>query len=844
MFESMGRFATRYRRPIIAVWIALAALITLVAPNIDDVASSDQADFLPSSAPFIEADKVFKDAFPQEFALGSTYVLIDASQAGGVNDPAVWTFIGDLETWLNSDDAPANITRVKAPTTNPLAPKLLVSKDQQLALVSIDLSTGHIDPLTGDTIDAINQWTEEHLPANVKVQQTGASPIVIDTAESISTSVDRTIWVTVVLVILLLLLIYRSPVSPLIPLFTVTISYLITVGIVAWVGDTMMTITSYVKVLLVVVLYGAGTDYCLFLISRFREEMADEPQVTVATRHTVERVGETITSSAGTIFVGFMAMAFAEMGLFNTSGPALAIGIAVMLLAGLTLTPALLATLGEHAFWPGHAKHRAAGRFYQKVSQMVSQRPALTVIVIVGIMAPFSIYGLTQHFSYDGVRDLPDSKPASAGFDTLGAHMDRGSVVPVNVIVTARDPQTMAAEIAELTDKIGALDGIASVRGMNSPFGQGEDYDNLLRVDTQIGLILQSLSTMQDSGQIDPQQVVTMLNNLKAYVNLLAERFPDVAQDENMIAVQDILNGSPIKVLTQREQLVTAATALQQRFAALPDAYLLPSEAGDLFADLQPISDLYLSPDGTAYRLQAILKGLPASYGAMDTITAMRDLLKPYAGNGHAVVSGNPVLVTDIRDTLDRDQVRAFALVMGGIFLVLLIMLRSVVAPVYLILTVVLTFTTTLGITALVFDLVLGVEQLTFWMPFFTFVFLVALGIDYSIFLMGRVKEEVAQHGVREGVHVAVSATGGIITSAGIILAGTFAAMMSGEIKGLQEIGFAVSFGVLIDTFVVRTMLVPAITTMLGRWAWWPGGVPQAKDQQAAEAVGGAAETI
>jgi RND superfamily putative drug exporter len=270
----------------------------------------------------------------------------------------------------------------------------------------------------------------------------------------------------------------------------------------------------------------------------------------------------------------------------------------------------------------------------------------------------------------------------------------------------------------------------------------------------------------------------------------------------------------------------------------------MPSEAGELFANLQPISELYLSPDGTAYRLQAILKGLPTSYSAMDTINEVRDLIKPYAKSGHAVVSGNPVMVTDIRDTMDSDQLRAFALVMGGIFLVLLVMLRSAVAPVYLILTVVLTFTTTLGITALVFDLVLGVEKLTFWMPFFTFVFLVALGIDYSIFLMGRVKEEVARYGVREGVHVAVSATGGIITSAGIILAGTFAAMMSGQIKGLSEIGFAVSFGVLIDTFIVRTMLVPALTTMLGRWAWWPGGVPQAKSERAADVVSGAAETI
>lgn len=553
--------------------------------------------------------------------------------------------------------------------------------------------------------------------------------------------------------------------------------------------------------------------------------MADEPGILAASQRTVARVGETITSSAGTIFVGFMAMALAEMGLFNSSGPALAVGIAVMLLAGLTLTPALLATLGESAFWPGRAKHRATGRFYQKISTLVSEHPVPTVLAIVAIMTPFSIYGMTLHYSYDTIKDLPDHKSAVVGFDTLGEHMDQGSVVPLNIVVTGRDPRSMAAEIVRLTDDTSALDGIASVRGMNSPFGQGQEYENLLRVDTQLELVLQSFSDI-DITQIDVQAAMATLTNLTDYVNLLAEHFPEMADDENMTTVQAILSGNALQVLTQREQLVTAATALQARFAQIPDAYLMPSEAGDLFAAIQPISNLYLSADGTAYRLQAVLKGLPTSYTAMDTIGEVRDVLKDYEGTGDAVVSGNPVMVADIRDTLDRDQVRAFGLVLGGIFLVLLVMLRSAVAPIYLLLTVVLTFTTTLGSTALVFDQVLGVEKLTFWMPFFTFVFLVALGIDYSIFLMGRVKEEVALYGPQEGVHRAVAATGGIITSAGLILAGTFAAMMSGEIKGLSEIGFAVSFGVLIDTFVVRTMLVPALTTMLGHWAWWPGGIP------------------
>ena len=196
-------------------------------------------------------------------------------------------------------------------------------------------------------------------------------------------------------------------------------------------------------------------------------------------------------------------------------------------------------------------------------------------------------------------------------------------------------------------------------------------------------------------------------------------------------------------------------------------------------------------------------------------------------------------MMADLRDTLDSDMVLTTGIVSLGIFIVLLLMLRSVVAPLYLIASVGLSYAFTLGITDLVFRVVFGIEDgLTFVIPIFSFVFLVALGVDYSIFLIGRVKEEIGYQGVNEGIHRAVVATGPIITSAGIILAGTFAAMMFGEITTLAQLGFSVAVGVLIDTFVVRTMLVPAITILLGKWAWWPGGVPQSKDGDATKAAG------
>jgi len=854
MFERIGHFATRYRYPIILAWVLAAVVITVLAPNIDDVASSDQADFLPDDAPFARANEVYKATFPDSYAPGSSAIVIDARGApdGVLNgeaeafadqiDTPTGRFIDAFVAWLNSEDGPENILSVIAPTMSPATAGLMVAPGNDVAIVRVNLTTSNPEEATAEALHAIDAWLIENRPDTVKTYQTGEAPIINNTTESIKTSVDRTIWVTIVLVVVLLLVIYRSPVSPLIPLSAVTVAYLIARGIVAYLGDNVMTITSYVNVMVVVVMYGAGTDYCLFLISRFREELADYHNVRRATAETVGRVGETITSSAGTIFVGFMAMVFAEMGVFNTSGPALAIGIVLSLLAGLTFVPALLATLGERAFWPRPAMHRATGRFYGATSQFVSARPLVTVIVICAILLPLAVYGVKQRASYDLLGDLPSHKDSVVGYrlmqDTLGA----GAVMPLTIVVTGRDPQTVAADIVRLTGELAILDGVEDVRGMDTPLGLADrEYAGLLRVDQQLRMAQGMMAGLQDAGSVDVQEALAALEAVQDYLDLLAERFPEVADDPNLATLRDLL-ANPLQLMARQDELGAALDGLATRFESVEEPYLLPLGLANLLSELPgdggdvlgQLAATYLANEGAAFKLDVVVSSDADSYEAMDTVTTIRSVLKGYQGDGDAVVSGGWAINADIRDTMNRDLIRAIGFVLLGIFIVLLIMLRSVIAPLYLIATVVFSFTFTVGLTNVVMRAWLGVEGLTWYVPFFIFVMLVGLGVDYSIFLIGRVKEEIGYHGIREGVHVAVAATGAIITSAGVILAGTFAAMISGEIKGLVELGFAVAVGILIDTFVVRTMLVPAITILLGRWAWWPGGVPKARPRPVA----------
>jgi RND superfamily putative drug exporter len=228
--------------------------------------------------------------------------------------------------------------------------------------------------------------------------------------------------------------------------------------------------------------------------------------------------------------------------------------------------------------------------------------------------------------------------------------------------------------------------------------------------------------------------------------------------------------------------------------------------------------DMYISAKGDAARLQVVLADEPYSTAALDTVTRLRDTVE---SADHGYVSGGTSVLNDLRDAMARDMRLVMVLVLSGIAVVMVLLLRSLVAPLYLILTILLSYASTLGITRLLFEGILHIN-LTWFVPFFIFTMLMSLGMDYNIFLMGRVKEETAGNGTRQGVQRAMERTGGIITSAGIIMAGTFAAMLSSSLVGLVQLAFAITVGVLLDTFVIRTTLVPAIAMLLGRWNWWP----------------------
>jgi RND superfamily putative drug exporter len=232
--------------------------------------------------------------------------------------------------------------------------------------------------------------------------------------------------------------------------------------------------------------------------------------------------------------------------------------------------------------------------------------------------------------------------------------------------------------------------------------------------------------------------------------------------------------------------------------------------------------------DGAAY-IEAITRDAPDSPTASATLRQVRDAV--HGVPGADAIAGGPSAVrldTQAASTADRDLI--IPIVLTVVFLILVVLLRALLAPVLLIATVVLSFFSTLGISAFFFNHVFGFEGADPSFPLYVFVFLVALGIDYNIFLMTRIREEARQQGTRQGALAGLSATGGVITSAGLVLAGTFAVLGTLPLTFLAEVGFAVAIGVLIDTIVVRAILVTALTLDIGRWIWWPGRLMRLRD--------------
>jgi RND superfamily putative drug exporter len=668
---------------VIAVWVVIAGALAM-GPTLQSVTSNDASKSLSATVESKRADALQQAEFAD--ARGTPVIVVYSSEAPlTAADKAA---IGAGKDWLLSGAEPVNSASVQ------------YADDGKGALVFASLEGNPGDESFRDSVQAIRDHFGETVEG-MDVRVTGPGGLITDVYKIFLNADIKLLVGTVILVLVLLLLIYRSPVLAFVPLIAVGFGYFVAGGILALTANALdITLSGQATSLMVILLFGAGTDYGLLLISRYREDLRREADARGALATALGETWEAIAASGLTVTLAVLALLFAQYGDYRSFAPVLGIGVFVTLIAGLTLMPALLALLGRRAFWPRVPKQGEATRHrtWERVAERVAAAPKRAATVVAAILVVLALGCLFYSPRFSFTEDFLTSMPSSEGYTLLEKHFPKGALAPTTVLIKA--------------------------------------------------------------PQAPPEFVAGMITGA--------------------------LNESPGVA------------------AAFP---------------------IGTAMDGRLLSFQVIFAGDPYSSETLEQVRRLRTTAREAAaaGGGSALVGGPTATQADTWAQSNRDTlvVAVVALVVVGA--ILMILLRALIAPLYLLATNVLSYLAALGATIVITEKILGWDRISYRIPLYMFIFLVALGSDYNIFITTRIRSEAMARGLRDGTVKALSATGGVLTSAGIILAGTFLILLSQPVKDLAEISIGVALGVLIDTFLVRTALVPGLTLWVGPKAGWPG---------------------
>ena len=826
MFSFLARTVTKYRVYFVIFWAVLAVGFFVAAPKLSEVGVTDESQFLPQDTESTHARALLEEKFPTTDAPAGTATIV-FYKASGLTEADIQA-TKEARDWLASANAPETVTGTVSVFDSDALRLRLLSADQTTLLMSVNLSVSALDETSKSAVAAIRDYLHSHY-AGMTTYLTGETGFYQDLFQSVLKTIDQTTLVTIALVAVLLLIVYRSPVAALLPLITIGCSYLVARGLLGYLAAGGMAVSTLADAYLIVIVFGIGTDYCLFIVSRFREELANRDRHE-ANQYALRQIAPVIAASAATVVVAFLSMGVSRFGMTRTTGFSLAIGVAVTLIAGLTLTPALMSIFGRFVFWPALAHPassapRKGNGGWSRIGAFIASHPIpIAVSIILVLLIPYVTLSKFKS-SADLISQMPGSAESVEGYRVMSEHFSIGEFSPAYVVVES--PQVNLIEttgysaVTHLADTIEAVPGVRRVDYFSGPQAQL----------TTSATGFQALAARLSQGMIDPL-LATSLQSAGQQLPALALQYPGVAASQNFqqaIAsttqaadlLRQISTAPPASLPSLMTDLQTATKGLGDSLQAL-SAEFSPASSSALTAWLL---STYYSKDGTVTRLSVVLEDDPYSEAAQDTIKQVRAATTPALADlagAEAYVGGEVAVHADIMSTNNADFGRVTILTTGGVLVVIIILLRSLLAPLYMVLTVLLNYGATLGIATWLILNVLGHNAMIYMVPMFVFVVLVALGADYNIFLVSRIREEAEQRPIKEAVARAVANTGGVITACGIILAGTFATLVSSPLQVVVQVGSAIGIGVLLDTFVVRALLVPALATLAQRWSWWP----------------------
>jgi RND superfamily putative drug exporter len=729
----IGPAVYRWRWLILLAWLAVGAGLCALAPALDPGAH-ELASLLPTDNPYSQAADALQRSFPRSSGLSQAVVIFE--RANGKLLPTDFQAIESVAAAAIRPHPPqtagsdlAGIS-IRSPASLPLPTNPLKSPDGHAALVIVDVPSNFVTILSARIVDHIRAVVQDaKLPPGLDVAVTGSSGFGHDYTLAAEASHHRIGLVTLISVMVILLLVYRSPVAALVPLVAISAAAAVAMKVLAVGQHFDMHIGTAEKVFVFVLIYGAGMDYSMLFISRFREMLDAGCSKGSAAGEALGATLAAILASAGTNTLGMLMLSFAEYRIFRTAGAAIAAALIVAMIASITLVPAMAGILGRWLFWPGkHLGRVGEARLWAAVARGATGRPVWVLAAVIVLLAVPAARGAKLTWVYDALAELKHESPGGVGNAAVGIqaakrHWPVGQVAPVTVLV--QSPKPLSANqwntlSGKLTAAVAASSGVQDVRSLSAPLG----------------------------GKID---------------------------------------------------LVTRT--------------LLAAMSGKIQAE-------YLAADRDAMRLQAVLDKPSLTLAAMDDLAAIRRAVDKTLAAAEAHLTarfvGATAEMTEMRAITQADFRKIAVLVLAVIFLTILMLLRDPILSAFIVAATLLSYFATLGLAYWLIVLA-GQPGLDWKVEIFLFVVMVAVGVDYSIFLAARISQEARDHHVAEAVRNAVVRTGPVISSCGLIMAATLGSLMAGELKLFVQLGLALALGMLIDTFVVRPLLLPAFITLVKR---------------------------
>lgn len=713
----------RSRWITLIIWLLIVGLLSALFPQINSMENYSGSD-LPENVMSEKARAIMDDQFPSDTGIP---LLIVWYKKSGLE---IEHLQGIQSIYRKLTEDPLKAQTILPPFGDLPTEALLgsISGNGQSIVTPIFFEETVDTDILEQNLNQLTAITEEIFGENphdtqleedvLHARYSGPAAISVDATALFMQADVKLLIATVILILVLLILIYRSPILAITPIIVVVFAYGVVSPLLAaftelgWMDKDAQAVS-----IMTVLLFGAGTDYCLFLITRYREKLLEIENKFEALSMAMGESGSAIIISALTVLIGLATLGLADYGAFERFAVPFSFSIFIMGIAALTILPAILSILGRAAFFPFTPRtvemeqKRAAEKnkpykapkpkhpVMNKAGEFVTTKPWLVIFVTGAILGGLALGSTQIKYNYDLLSSFPEEMPSREGFTLIATNFSPGELAPVQIMIDGEN------EELELTEKIAALPYIDDVQ---SPF---------------IG-----------------------------------------EKDRSIQLYEAILNENPYS---------------NEAMAFIPQ----------LKKDIVQI----LSVEG------------------------IEDAENRYW------IGGETSAQVDKKMIQERDESIIQPIMIIIISVLLFLYLRSIPAVIYLVATVLISFFSALGLGWLILTTFLGAESITSALPLYSFVFLVALGEDYNIFMISEVWQNRKTQGLKESVKNGVAQTGSVITSAGLILAGTFAVLATLPIQLLVQFGIITAIGVLIDTFIVRPLLVPAITVVLGRWAYWPG---------------------